>query len=334
MKILIIDESLFSRKIIEQALKPLGITCLHASDGKSAWKLLSEDSSIQLVTTSMVLTDTTGLKLLKRCRETKALLKTDFIFITSNDDELTRSKAFELGATNFLSKPFKPKTLINICKRLLFRDNLFYGSKIFIVDDSMVTRELIKKTLSFLGVNTFEATSGTDALEMLKSGLTVDLIITDMNMPGMNGTELTWKIRHLDNFHSVPIIMLSGDTKMANILNYFKAGISDYLCKPFISEELIARVRVHLNLYLQSQEAQDNMQELENLSRMKDEVLAVCSHDIRSPLNAILGNTELLLDEAVPGTKAYAEDIRDSAMHLLDLVTDLLDAGKKQANES
>ena len=65
-------------------------------------------------------------------------------------------------------------------------------------------------------------------------GFRVDLIITDMVMPEMNGTELTWKIRQLKNYQDVPVIMLSGDTQMENILNYFKSGISDYLCKPFI----------------------------------------------------------------------------------------------------
>lgn len=164
-------------------------------------------------------------------------------------------------------------------------------------------------------------------------GFRVDLIITDMVMPEMNGTELTWKIRQLKNYQDVPVIMLSGNTKMENILNYFKSGISDYLCKPFISEELIARVRVHLSLYLQSKEAQQIMTELENVSRMKDELIAVCSHDIRTPLNAIVGNSELLLTEEIPGTKEYATDIKDNAMALLDLVTNLLDSGKKKSLE-
>ena len=334
MKILIIDESLFSRTIIQQALIPLDIQCLHASDGKTAWKILHENEDIRLVTLSMVLEDTSGLEFLIRCQNLKNIGKLDFVLITSTNDETTRAQAFEYGAANFLSKPFKPETLVNICKRLLFKDNLFYGCHILIVDDSRTTRELIKKALSFLGIKIAEASSGAEALELLRNGPKIDLVITDMMMPEMNGTELTWEIRQLENYHSVPIIMLSGDTKMENILNYFKAGISDYLCKPFVSEELIARVRVHLSLYLQSQEAQETMLELEELSRMKDEVLAVCSHDIRSPLNAILGNTELLLDEAVPGIKDYATDIKDSATTLLELVNDLLDAGKKQATEA
>ncbi|MCH2207886.1 MAG: response regulator [Lentisphaerales bacterium] len=334
MKILIIDESLFSRTIIQQALIPLDIQCLHASDGKTAWKILHENEDIRLVTLSMVLEDTSGLEFLIRCQNLKNIGKLDFVLITSTNDETTRAQAFEYGTANFLSKPFKPETLVNICKRLLFKDNLFYGCHILIVDDSRTTRELIKKALSFLGIKIAEASSGAEALELLRNGPKIDLVITDMMMPEMNGTELTWEIRQLENYHSVPIIMLSGDTKMENILNYFKAGISDYLCKPFVSEELIARVRVHLSLYLQSQEAQETMLELEELSRMKDEVLAVCSHDIRSPLNAILGNTELLLDEAVPGIKDYATDIKDSATTLLELVNDLLDAGKKQATEA
>ncbi|NQZ59539.1 MAG: response regulator, partial [Lentisphaeraceae bacterium] len=334
MKILIIDESLFSRTIIQHTLKPLNIECLHASDGETAWAHLLNDPDISLVTLSMVLPDTSGLEFLIKCRTLKNISHLDFILITSTDDEATRTKAFEYGATNFISKPFKAETLINICKRLLFKDNLFDGCQILIVDDSHTTRELIKKALSFLGVKITEASSGADALQLLNEGLKVDLLITDMMMPEMNGTELTWEVRQLANYHSVPIIMLSGDTRMENILNYFKAGISDYLCKPFISEELIARVRVHLSLYLQSQEAQDTMQDLEELSRMKDEVLAVCSHDIRSPLNAILGNAELLLDEGESKTQEYAHDIKDSAITLLELVNDLLDVSKKQATEA
>ena len=331
MKILIVDESLFSRTMIQQALTPLDMVCLHAKDGKTAWQMLSEHDDIRLVTLSMILEDISGLEFLMKCRSLKNISKLDFVLITSNDDEVTRARAFEYGATNFLPKPFKPETLINICKRLLFKDNLFFGCNILIVDDSRMTRELIKKGLTFLGVNITEAGSASEGLEVLKNNSNINLIITDMMMPGMNGTEFTWEIRHLEKYQSVPVIMLSGDTKMENILNYFKAGISDYLCKPFVTEELIARVRVHLNLYLQNQEAQETMQELEKVSRMKDELLAVCSHDIRSPLNAILGNSELLLDEALPGTKEYATDIKDSAVTLLELVNELLDDGKKQA---
>lgn len=151
MKSLIIDESLFSRTMIQQALAPLGITCLHAKDGQTAWDIISTDQEIHLLTLSMVLADTTGLEFLMKCRTLKHIAKLDFIFITSNDDEMTRARAFEYGATNFLAKPFKPENLVNICKRLLFKDNLFHGCNILIVDDSKMTRELIKKGLSFLG---------------------------------------------------------------------------------------------------------------------------------------------------------------------------------------
>jgi two-component system, sensor histidine kinase and response regulator len=333
MKILIIDDSPFSRTIIEQALSPLNIECIQAECGATAWKILQSDQSIKLITLDMVLPDTDGLTFLKRCRSLPNIRQLDFVLITSKKSDDIRVSAFEYGAANFLTKPFKPLSLINVCKRLLFKNNQFSDCQILIVDDSSTTRELIAKSLAFFGVKTIEVSSAIEAIKLFRLGEKIDLLITDMRMPKMTGSELSYKVRQMPNYSTIPIIMLSSNTCIESTLNCFKSGISDYLSKPFISEELIARVRVHLSSYLQSLEAQETLQELEDLNRIKDEILAVCSHDIRSPLTSILGNTELLLEQSVPEAKEFLEDIKDSGQTVLSLVNKLLETGKNNSQK-
>ena len=109
--------------------------------------------------------------------------------------------------------------------------------KVLVVDDSGVMRKIIARSLGALGVNYLEeAGDGKQALEVFGDGGAFDLVITDWNMPEMNGLELTQAIRAQGS--KVPIMMVTTESEKDSVLQAIQAGVNDYLVKPFDNEML------------------------------------------------------------------------------------------------
>jgi two-component system chemotaxis response regulator CheY len=109
---------------------------------------------------------------------------------------------------------------------------------IIAVDDSPSTRRIVVDTLKEAGHAVMEAENGIEALKVL-SGKKVDLIITDINMPHMDGVELTKKLRAEHNFKFTPILMLTTETAGHKRLKSKEAGATAWLVKPFDSKKLL-----------------------------------------------------------------------------------------------
>jgi two-component system, chemotaxis family, chemotaxis protein CheY len=119
--------------------------------------------------------------------------------------------------------------------------------KILIVDDSSTMRRIIKNTLQKLGfMNTVEAENGIDALGKLKEGL-VNLILTDWNMPEMDGLTFVKSVRGSDTFKAIPIVMITTEAAKKEVVEALKQGVSDYIVKPFTSEALKEKVEHFLS---------------------------------------------------------------------------------------
>ena len=118
---------------------------------------------------------------------------------------------------------------------------------ILIVDDEEANLQLIGKILQNLDVDITLASSGKEALQLLES-LVPDLIILDIIMPSMSGFDVCRKIKSLKPTSEVPIIFLSAKVDSEDIIKGFDIGARDYITKPFIKEELVARVEAQLNI--------------------------------------------------------------------------------------
>ena len=110
--------------------------------------------------------------------------------------------------------------------------------KILIVDDFSTMRRIIKNLLRDLGFNnTQEADDGTTALPMLKGG-DFQFVITDWNMPGMQGIDLLKAIRADEKLKSLPVLMVTAEAKREQIIEAAQAGINGYIVKPFTAATL------------------------------------------------------------------------------------------------
>ena len=110
--------------------------------------------------------------------------------------------------------------------------------KILIVDDFSTMRRIIKNLLRDLGFNnTLEADDGLTALPILQAG-GIDFLITDWNMPGMQGIDLLKKVRADENLASLPVLMVTAETKREQIIEAAQAGVNGYIVKPFTAATL------------------------------------------------------------------------------------------------
>ncbi len=108
--------------------------------------------------------------------------------------------------------------------------------KVLVADDSGVMRKIIVRSLNAVGVSeVVEAADGADGWEKLQTE-SVDLVLTDWNMPNMSGLEFLKKIR--ESGSEIPVIMVTTEAEKAKVIEAIQAGVTDYLCKPFESEEL------------------------------------------------------------------------------------------------
>jgi len=113
--------------------------------------------------------------------------------------------------------------------------------KILVLDDSLEIRTLLDQFLSlFYEVITFE--NGYDALEWLQQGELPNLILSDIQMPEMNGEEFVSQLKASGFFKDIPVIMLSSLTDSSERVKFLKLGATDYLIKPFNPEELQIRI--------------------------------------------------------------------------------------------
>ncbi|MFT5451245.1 MAG: two-component system chemotaxis response regulator CheY [Enterobacterales bacterium] len=114
--------------------------------------------------------------------------------------------------------------------------------KILIVDDFSTMRRIIKNLLRDLGfTNTAEADDGQTALPMLQSG-NFDFLVTDWNMPGMEGIELLKRVRADENLKSLPVLLVTAEAKKEQIVEAAQAGVNGYIVKPFTSGTLKLKI--------------------------------------------------------------------------------------------
>jgi two-component system, sensor histidine kinase LadS len=133
---------------------------------------------------------------------------------------------------------------------------------ILVVDDDEINLQVLQDHLSHQNYQVTTALEGQEALDILETTPGIDLILLDVMMPGLNGYEVCMKIRETFTSYEIPILMLTARTRTGDLVTGMQAGANDYLSKPILREELLARVQNHLEL----KESVINLKENERLT--------------------------------------------------------------------
>ncbi|MEM6763507.1 MAG: response regulator, partial [Bacteroidota bacterium] len=120
--------------------------------------------------------------------------------------------------------------------------------QILVVDDEAINRMVLKNHLANEVYEVVMAEDGVQALDILKSGKQIDLVLLDVMMPKMSGFEVCEQLRENYLPSELPIIMITAKNQVADLVTGLSSGANDYIVKPFSKQELLARIKTHIDL--------------------------------------------------------------------------------------
>ena len=213
--------------------------------------------------------------------------------------------------------------------------------KILVVDDDALVLSILSSLLSESHYEVETAENGKQALATLDDSF--DLLLSDLEMPEMSGLELLESLRKSKN--NIPVVILTGNQEISVALNALKLGANDYVIKDEnITETVLTAIANSLErkmLLDQNSRLIENLMkardDAEKANKAKSDFLAKMSHDLKTPLNAILGYTELMIidpDEPLDdGSVDSLNQIFKAGNHLLELINDILDLSAIEAGK-
>lgn len=199
---------------------------------------------------------------------------------------------------------------------------------ILVVDDVPTNIQLVTFILADQECEISFANSGEDALRQTQTQ-DFDLILLDLMMPDISGIEVTRRLKQNPRSAGVPVIFLTARSDENAILEAFEAGASDYVTKPFLASELLARVQTQLKLKQMQKQLQARNQELNQSLQLKNQLLGIASHDLKNPLSVVNGFAQLMQNRTSiqndPEAREMLKYISQAALRMNELIAELLD---------
>ncbi len=252
-RVLVVEESRLQANMIGKVLNEIGVAdvqvCKSGQETLERLKTLSP----QVLLSSMRLSDMSGLELAARIRDTLRWLEMGIVLMSSDDWTTERRKSAEkLGRLLVLKKPFDAAGLQLAIEQAVqnnTRDQQpldgLSDLRVLVVDDSRLARRHVQDTLSDLGFKRFtEADDGDTAVNALQQ-TRFDLVVTDYNMPRMDGRQLITHIRQQSTQRDVPIVMVTTEFDPQKLAPIYQLGVSA-ICNKSFERELVRNIAIQL----------------------------------------------------------------------------------------
>lgn len=247
LDLLLVEPSGTQRRIIEEFLRSLGVEHIHWVQGAGTALEAMHGRQPDLVISAMHLPDMTGTELVQEMRFDDNLRDIPFLLISSETSLSYLEPLRQAGVIGILPKPFDHEQL----ERCLYNTLDFLEPpelnlkryapdelRVLIVDDSLTSRHMVRQVLERMGIEQFrEAENGREAIALIDQQY-FDLIITDLNMPQMDGRELSDYIRNRSQQPGVPILMFTSDQDQGRLAAIEQCGVSAVFDKPFGADVL------------------------------------------------------------------------------------------------
>lgn len=330
--VLAVEPSKAFRSVLSGLFKGVGAKCTILEEASDIEALL-EQENFDFICLGLHLEGRSGLELCRVIRKVQKYRFTPIVLLTAEAAETTQTEAFSSGFTDI----FHRKELADLeayLKRHQEASKKTRG-KILYVEDSRSQRMTMQAYLEDAGleVDSFEAAE--EAWQALLVN-DYDLVLTDIVLPGaVSGLHLVHRIRRLgDPKGDIPIVAITGFDDSSRRVELLQRGVNDYVTKPVVPQEVLVRIRTLLKHRHLVARLQDQNQKIEEQSNNQLAFLASISHDVRTPLNGILGVLELMRSAQFNKQQQNWFNIAmQSGEHLISIVDDVLDLSRAAVGE-
>ena len=243
-KILVVDDDAVIRKLVSFNLEHKSYKVFQAETAEVALRLLL-DEEIDLVICDIMMNKMDGFEFCRIIRSKETYKHLPFIFLSSRESLADKSKGYEMGADDFITKPFDVEELILKSTTLIKRSEVYKNfsikksfkndieertKKILLIDDDEMFCEILKGAMETKGFLFQYSIDPNQGLEIVRD-FQPDLIISDYNMPDINGKELRKLLLKHETLKQIPFLFLTSNLSEKNMLECFEYDIKDYILK-------------------------------------------------------------------------------------------------------
>lgn len=254
LAITLVEPSDIQRRIIADHLRHMGVHRIDTAAAGAAALANIRQAPPDLVISAMYLPDMTGTDLVQSMRADAELELVPFMLISSETSFASLDPVRQAGVVAILPKPFDPRDLRRALRSTVeWLSPTEAGSgdvdmeelSVLVVDDSLTARRHIARVLEQLGIESItQAQNGREAVALIEDSF-FDLVVTDYNMPEMDGEALIRYLREASSQRSIPILMVTSeesDSRLAAVQQAGVSGICDKPFDPFTVKEMVRRM--------------------------------------------------------------------------------------------
>lgn len=258
--VLIADDSMTVRKVTSRLLKRHDMNVVTAKDGVDTLAQLHQRKP-DVVLLDIAMKHMDGFEVISSIREDEQLKDLPIVLITSHDTQENRERASQVGVHALLKKPYKETELLETIQEIIQESAVQapevtetasvetiearptdYVPTVMVVDDSITVRRMTERFLERNNLAAVTARDGVDALTQLQEKKP-DVILLDVEMPRMDGFELTVSIRNDEQLKDIPIVMITSRTGKKHRDHALDLGVNVFMDKPYIENELLVTIK-------------------------------------------------------------------------------------------
>jgi len=240
LRILIVDDSAVVRSVLSTQLLKSGSEVTQAEDGLQAYDI-ALCKEFDLIITDVEMPNMNGIELCKKLKSNSKTQQTPIVILSSLDSPEDIKKGYMAGASTYITKAQAKESLLETIETVLHKTTFQRGRLILVVDDSSTVRTLVERGLKEVGFKVVTAENGKAALRQLQHNKP-DLILSDIDMPEMNGEEFCKAVHTNPVTATIPYIVMSSNNDRPIMRRMLQIGADAYLVKPFNLDQLVITV--------------------------------------------------------------------------------------------
>ncbi len=255
-KILVVDDSVSARFLVRELLRPMDADIEEAGNGKEGLDCITKQP-FDLVITDVDMPVMNGLAFCRAFKSISACRAVPVIMISTMDSDQDIRRGYDEGVEIYIPKGKLKTKLLHTARRVLSKAMFRQNQVVLVVDHSIPVRSILEKGLASAGFKVTTAENGSSAMALMVDN-PPDLILSELDMPAMNGVRLCRALKSDERFSAIPFVVMSSREERGQMMEAIDHGAASYIIKPFNLDQLVILVEKllsdHVALLLKDRE--------------------------------------------------------------------------------